>query len=305
MQHYFQLQYKIFNRQIEVFGIHPILAQLLIPAVFLLASLLIFHKTDFAVYIYISLAIASISRLSERNRNEFLQSCFPENTYHRLRLYENLLMLLPFALFLCFKMYILAAAVLLFLGGGISLINFSNAWNYSIPTPFSKHPFEFTVGFRKSYLIIAIAYFLTYMGIQVDNFELAAFSLIIIFLTSLSYYSTPESIFFVWIFSAAPPQFLLKKILTAMLQLGVLYLPTLLSISYFYPSQFPLLLGIFAFSVLYLATVILAKYASFPKPNSLPEVLILAACFIFPPALLIIIPYFYRRAIQKLKLILT
>jgi hypothetical protein len=48
-------------------------------------------------------------------------------------------------------------------------------------------------------------------------------------------------------------------------------------------------------------TVILAKYAAYPSEMNLPEGIVIALGLSFPPMLLIFAPYFYFKAIQKLK----
>ena len=50
---------------------------------------------------------------------------------------------------------------------------FQTNFNLTIPTPFSKKPFEFSTGFRRSFFMFPIAYILTFIAIRVDNFNLA------------------------------------------------------------------------------------------------------------------------------------
>ena len=51
-------------------------------------------------------------------------------------------------------------------------ILFRTSLNFSMPTPFSKNPFEFTTGFRRTLLIFPLAYALTVIAINVDNLNL-------------------------------------------------------------------------------------------------------------------------------------
>jgi len=94
----------------------------------------------------------------------------------------------------------------------LAKIHFKNQLNYTIPTPFYKKPFEFIIGFRTAIGMIGFAYFLTIMGISVGNFNLGIFSLLVVFLTSFSFYAQPDSQFYVWIFSHSSATFLLDKI---------------------------------------------------------------------------------------------
>jgi hypothetical protein len=49
---------------------------------------------------------------------------------------------------------------------------------------------------------------------------------------------------------------------------------------------------------------LLGKYAFFPTTMNLPQGLLMAFSFLFPPMLLFLLPYFYRRCIHQLNPIL-
>jgi hypothetical protein len=70
--------------------------------------------------------------------------------------------------------------------------------SFIIPTPFINI-LEFTVGFRTNYFMFFITYFLAIMAIHVDNFNLGIFSLILVFLSCLSYFTNSENEFYVCI----------------------------------------------------------------------------------------------------------
>ena len=71
------------------------------------------------------------------------------------------------------------------------------------------------------------------------------------------------------------------------------------------PSEFELILIFFLIGLLFLWTVILAKYSAYPGEMNLPEGMIIAFSIYFPPLLLAIIPFFYTKSIRKLKYILN
>ena len=54
----------------------------------------------------------------------------------------------------------------------------------------------------------------------------------------------------------------------------------------------------------FLMLIILAKYAAYPAEMNLPEGIMIALCLIFPPLLLGLIPFFYRKAVNKLTFLL-
>ncbi len=280
------------------------LAYLLVPIAFVAVSYFLFYKTVYAPYIYTFAALMSVFRLSEGARNDFLKNSFFSADYTKLRLIENGIVALPFCLFLLFKGAWLFVLALIIGALVLAIFQVNNRLNYSIPTPFGKHPFEFATGFRLTILLVLLAYFLTYMAIAVDNFNLGIFNIFFLFAIAIRYYSEPETSFFAWVFAYSPQQFLGYKLKIMLLYFTLLCLPVILSLCLFFPAEIGIVLALQVLVSVYLLTVVLAKYATFPKQNSVPEALLLTFGFLLPPLLLGLIPYFYRRAIRALKPIL-
>ncbi len=293
------------NRHLKEFGLPPIVGYLLAIILFAGISVFLFYKTEYAAYIYPFFALSSLSLLSETKRNDFLKACFIDKDYWAVRLMENLLMTLPFVLFLGYQQQWLIGLGLLIIGGLMARFQINHQLNYTIPTPFYKYPFEFTVGFRTSIAMFLFAYFLTIMSISVGNFNLGAFALLLIFLTSCSFYALPDSQFYVWIFSSTAKAFLLDKIKIALFYVTLLALPILLSLGYCFPEKIKLLLAFQGVGFIYLCTIVLAKYAAFPRAMNLPETLFIVASVFFPPFLLFTVPFFTKKATKKLSSVLS
>ena len=211
MKAYFQLQIKILNRRMIDFGLPILIGYTILPFVFVLLSNYLFEKTEFANYVYGLSALIFISKLSEPKRNDFLKSIFNTYNYKKLRIVENLIYCLPFTLFLIYQKQFVFSIVLNLCVIIIMLFNFSANLNAVIPTPFGKKPFEFTAGFRKSFYVFPIAYFLTYISVSVGNFNLGIFSMLLIGIICFSYYSKIENDYFVWNYNLSPKEFLIEK----------------------------------------------------------------------------------------------
>lgn len=301
MQHYFRLQFQLFQRRLRDFGVAPVLGMGLLLGIFIGGSLLLFHRTAFAPYILALVGLSFTFRLSDARRNDFLQTCFPKRDYRKLRLIENGIFLSPFTLFLLIRQEWWVVGLLVALGLGMSFQTFRGGSGFTLPTPFGKRPFEFAVGFRRVFWLFGMLYFLCGMGIWVNNFNLAAFSLGAIILVCLSSYLTPEHEYYVWIFDRSPRSFLWMKFGEAFRATAWLAAPILVAMGIFYPTQIPLLLGLLAVGFLLVATVISAKYSAFPHEMNIPEGAILALSISIPPLLLVFAPYFYAKALQQLK----
>ena len=159
---------------------------------------------------------------------------------------ENLIIVLPFVIFLIYKQQFYLTIILVAITVLMALLSFKATHNITIPTPFYKKPFEFTVGFRNTFFIFFIAYGLTIVAVAVDNFNLGVFSLMLIFFTILSFYLKPENDYFVWSYSLTPSKFLIEKIRIAFLFSFYLCSPVFLLLSIFYFEH----IGILLFCVL-------------------------------------------------------
>ena len=286
------------------FGLSPILGYLLGFIGFYGISIYLFSKTEFAEYFYGLISISFLPKLSEKKRNDFLKTAFSISNYSKLRIMENLIIVFPFLIFLLYQQSFLVTIILLFLSPLMFILNFDNNFNFTIPTPFSKKPFEFPVGFRNTFFLFPFAYFLAYQSILADNFNLGIASMLLITVVVMSYYSKPENEYFIWSFNLTSKDFLIKKIMIGFLFFSFLILPVILSLIIFYPNETLTLLAFILLSYTYIITIILAKYSTYPNEINLPEGILLGISIIFPPLLLGIIPFFYTKSIKQLNLIL-
>lgn len=304
MKNYFTLQYKMLNRQLADFGIQPVLAYLALPVIFIVLSIYLFQKTAFAQYIYLLMALSLITRFNDSNRNNFLKACFKSNDYLIIRIAENVLVILPFFIFLICKNYFFSAAILLLLSPFAALVSFKSKLQFTIPTPFYKQPFEFITGFRKTFLGFLCCYSITFIAIAVHNFNLGIFALLLNFLFCISFYTSTEPDFYVWVYSLTPKLFLIKKIKTALLHVTILTFPAAVILSLFYISNSFIIAGFYCLGYVYLAAIVCAKYSVFPVQMGLPQIILLAISIPLPPLLIILVPYFYLQSIKKLGIFL-
>ena len=185
------------------------------------------------------------------------------------------------------------------------LFNFSTNLNVTIPTPFSKNPFEFTVGFRKTFYVFPIAYFLTYISVTVGNFNLGVFSMLLIGITCFSYYSKTENEYFVWNYKLSSKEFLIEKTKTCLIYFTTLSLPVIIALSISFFREIDILIIFILLCYAYLTAIVLAKYSSFPNEMNMSQGILIAISFMFPPILLVFIPIFYSQSVKKLNTVLN
>lgn len=304
VKEYFLLQFAMLQRRFKDFGIDPVFACIIIGTAFFACSFFLFNKSAYAVYGYLLIAGSILLNHNETKRNEFLKFTFSKRDYIGIRIVENVLTILPFIIFLLIKKQFLPALVLPVLAVFIIPINSGSISSVAILTPFYKKPFEFISGFRSTFLAFILAYFVTVMAVVYQNFNLGIFSLLFVFLICLSFYSETEDVSYVWVHNLAVDKFLLDKITTAIVFSTIITLPIVAGLMIFFKTK---IIIVFAFQLLgytYLVTIILAKYAAFPKKINLPQAILLAMGMMLPPILLGVIPFFYVQSQKQLKAIL-
>jgi len=292
------------NRRFKDAGFEPLLAYLILTVGFVVLSIYLFSKTEFAQYVYMLSALTLIGKLSETRRTEFLKICFDDAKLKKIRVAENLVCLLPFLIFLLYKQLFISAVLLFVLTTILALLNFRTTLNFTLWTPFSKRPFEFSTGFRNTFYLLFFAYVLTVIAVSANNFNLGIFAMLLVFVTTLSYYTKPENEYYVWTYNVNPRHFLFSKIKTAIQYSSILSLPIALVLTIFFYPNIGILLLSFLIGLAFIVSVIVSKYSAYPNEMSITQGIVLALCIWFPPVLVVLIPYLFKKSENRLSSLL-
>lgn len=298
MKFYFQLQYTRLVRLLKEVGIHPILAVLFFSTVFIVVSFKTVHSLSYGQWIYLALSTALLSRIKN---TELLRIIFPNKVLRSLRIIEFLILSIPFSFFLIGSQYYLSAFLLLIINASFSLIDIRTNFSFFIPTPFKKNPFEFTVGFRKTWAIILLLYTLCIIAMSVGNLNLGIVSLGVMYLVMLGYYTKPEDEIFIWMHHLNPQKFLLQKAIVLVKYSSAIAIPLIVAMYFVFPENWiPITIILFGGSIL-LILGMLNKYCYFPRESELINGILIGLGFLFPPILPIILIYLTNKASQNLK----
>ncbi len=305
MKAYFNLQLTRITRGFTDHGIAPVLGYLLLIVGYFGLSNYLFTKTSYAPYGYVIVALLLIARLSDLQRTEFIQLCFGKTRMKQIRLIENGSAALPFSLFLLYKQQPIFAAGLLCGAVLLALFRFPTLVRVVLWTPFSKRPYEFPQGFRKTYGLLLVIYAITAMGILVNNLNLSVVMIVIVYGLTSSFYTKNEPKYFVWVHKKSASAFLLDKLKTAVLFASTLALPVLVALFLVYPTNALFIVLFLVIGICLLVTLILAKYADYPDEMRIAHAFLLAVAIFLPPLFLGLIPYFYLKALKQLKPLLS
>jgi len=301
MKTYFQYLLRWFKRAAEEQGISIALVVIVLPALFIGISLFAFNRLGYAEYIYAGTAVFATYFLGGKKRNEFLKTLFPRKQYRQVRLYENLLVTIPFLGMLAYKMELVLIPAVLLGASALSFYNQVKSSNFRIPTPFGRNPFEFIIGFRRTFWVNILAIALMIIGIYVGNFPLALFALIVPFIQAQNFYLKMEPEFFVWMHNATPKAFILRKLKLSVWHALLLASPMIVSMVVCFPHYSHWIGLVVLVGILYALLGAMAKYAYFPHELNVSQQLIIALGIVFPPLCLILYPFFYTKSKEALK----
>jgi len=304
VKYYFQLQTIFWSRRFREAGFNPLFAAIFLVSIFVGASFFLFKYVDRAPYIFSGIAFFLTTLTSNKSKSDFLSSTFKDTLGKQIELAEKMLVLTPFVVFLLCKLEFILTGSLILITCTSFLMRFGFSGGKSIPTPFSKHPFEFAVGFRRLFWLLLPIYGLTCIAMMYDNYNLGVFSLLAVIAVVINFYNEVEDELFVWNFSKSVNQFLGYKIRIGLIYATSLVLPILIALLVFYLSNWWVTLAFLVVGLAFLSTYIVAKYAAFPQRINFVDGLVIMICIPLPVLLIFIFPYFYGRAKNALTVFL-
>lgn len=301
MKTFFAIQFKRIYRHLDDFGINPILGLILISLVFISFSSFLFTQLSFAKWIYLLLALFAKSALNSDRAKEMLKLNIDAPLIRwSINTLQNALILLPFLIVLLIQRETMVALILL----GFVFIDLPSGQGtqrfFSFPTPFSKTPFEFTIGFRRSLLVYLLSYTLTTIAVIVGNFNLGVVAMILLMLSCANFYTKTEPETFVIAYNEGPLQMLKAKAIIGVKQLLISVLPIVILLIVFEAEQVGLVLLFLLAGILFLLTNIFIKYAHFPNDADFVRMVLVPFMILFPPLLLFLMPYYYHLAKKRL-----
>lgn len=304
VREYVSLQLRILQRRFQSWGLPFEIGILSFILLFSGISYYFFSKTDLASVIYPFIALSFVHGMNDRRRIDYLKNIFSKRKLNKIRLIENGLISFPFNLFLLVKGFYVQSVILFIASVLMAFVSMNVRIGKTIATPFGKIPFEFPIGFRKTFILIFFLYAIAFIAIRVDNFNLGAFSLFAVFLVVMSYYYSLEPVFYVWNYSLSARDFLFHKIKQGVTGTLLLAIPVFMILAIDKPQNIGLCLLIVLLGMVYLTATILSKYTSYPREMTIPNGIIFGLSIFFPPVILFSLPIFYRRSLHSLKRVL-
>jgi len=304
LKYYFLLQSKRIHRHLKDFGIEPIIGYVVIIVLFYLLSSFLFENVMHANYIYLCISSLFVYGTNAAENRTFIKLHFSVTDYQKITILNAILKVTPFAIFLIYKGNYIEILLVYTIACCVSFIRKRGKISLTIPTPFSNKPHEFIIGFRKTCWIFLLNYGLAIIAVYVDNFNLAIFSMLSVFFVCASYYMKKDPEFYIWVYTMNPKEFLRYKIRIAFICSFIVLFPVFLILLIFYLNQLHIILLFYILGFLYMGMYILIKYAFQNQGVEIFQGIIGMLCLLFPPIMIIAIPYFYTKAKNNLELLL-
>lgn len=301
---YFKLQLTLIKRQLADFGIHPLLALLLLPILLVGLSFALYSQTSYAGFIVAFMATSWILKLSNSERFEFLKLQFKKVDFIRIRIIENVSIAIPFVVILGLKADWIPLLCLLLLSILLAFHKQRDLLSFAIPTPFGKHPFEFIIGLRTFYFVYPIVCSLMLIAHNVENPNLGLVAVGASCLLSLAFYQNPETPFWVWNHALSAKTFLLKTVTRSLKQHIITNLVVVILAVILFPAYWYFALIIFLSSSVLLAITVIAKYSSFPNQLSIVDSIYLGLSLAVPLFLPLAFYYFTKKSTRQLSQLL-
>ena len=299
IEQYFEFQFKRLIRMIKESGF-PVFMVILSLCALPFALIYVFALYTWLPFVWVFFSLAPLLRLSSVQRNRFLKKLY-NREFRKLRLFENLAVALPFALGLLLSSNPCSAFFPFVIAVPLAFFNFKLPLAFVLPTPFSKTPFEFMIGWRKGWYAYFIVLLALAMAWTLDNVNFAFFAQGIAMFLAMANYFEPEPKYYIWINRCTPKQFLFKKILRGLLQAQYVGFLVLICFVLLFPKLALVAFFIQLVASIYLVALILAKYVAYPREMSFPEASELAIAMWFPPFLFYLIPSWFKKSCQNLQ----
>ena len=302
---HFRIQFNRFKGWSKDIGINPKLAICLGIILFLLGSIYLFNQTEFAEVIYLFILASFQIKVLNPNKKALFNQINARKLLPKIQLLETSFLSLPFIGFLIYKQEFIAVLLAILMSILIIFIPFQYKPKRVLKNPFSKIPFEFCIGIRRTIIYYILSCVLTLIAWKVDNFNLGLFTLVVTGFIMMSYYYFYESYWYIWIYKRSTKRFLQHKFYIGILNALLLLMPQSLLLFIAYPNLYMRLIITIIIVVLYVILSISGKYAFYPMEIPIPQSIALALAIIFPPLLFVLIPYFTFKSIQNLNFIST
>jgi len=299
--YYYTVQWRRIQRWFSEIGVSSVIGIPLLLIAVAVSIAYVNSKTMYAPYILL-IAYGAIVHWAITRQVDPFSSVIPRKKILLIKTGIAIACMIPFVINYVYTQQYLYILALPFIALALSMVRVQHTSVWDIWTPFKKIPFESIIFFRRFVLFFPIAGYVLFQAIQVENYNLAAACIFFLSMFYISVIALTEEEYYVWIYNKTPNAFLLHKLKHLTVSYYALCAPFLVFTIYFFMSTWHMSVILTIVLWLYLTLILFLKYTVFPKTINVLEVLILSACVLIPPLLLLAVPWSFRKATRTLAL---
>ncbi len=296
-----KLEWKRLNRRLKDWGLAK---ELIILTLFIALILLtILAKKSFILFSILSyLLIQSAMGVKE---NQFYKSILQEKNYLFFKRCKMVLYALPFlGILMYYGQWLHVLGVLTLVTLIPERLNTFSITNGSIPSPFPTFSYKHNISFRKYFFLQLALLFLIIPAYKYHNFRLALFSVISIQIVIQLGAFLIEPRTYIQIHSRNSNQFLWQQVKNLWIHFIRWPGPIIALLLLLFPHEWIWFVVVIILVMLHGTYWIFLMYSKWPKEIQIPDVLLILISIWFPPLLILMMPFAFKKASENLKTVL-
>lgn len=260
--YYILLRLKQLLRFFTFNGLHPLAGIPIAMALFLLVSAGIYYKAPYAEWVYLLVAVLTITESQNAKTNRFLHFEVHPALLFKIKLAENFVVLFPFAAVMIYHGNWLQVIISLPLVAGYSRFNQKlPRLKLKLPrSPYPKYSYEANFGYRSLFAAYPLCLVLLIAAGFSGNVYILLVPFIILLFCVQAAYGEPESIIYIWQYRMSSALFLRQKAYLAVRNYSITFFPFLITGLACYPQQWQIIISCFIAGVLVITGSMIIKY---------------------------------------------
>lgn len=264
---YIQLRLKQFVRFYSFNGMHPLLGIPLTALVHVVLSALLYDKAPYADWIYAAVAMGTVTELQNDKTNNVLRQMLTKQLFFKVKLLENVMILLPFIIIMAYyqSWLPLLSVLLLIIPYSYSSKKLPKPQIRSLATPYKGYAYEGNFAFRAMFVAYIIYVGLLVVGSLVQNPYVLFIPFFILLYCLQAAYGELESPIYIWTYRMSAGKFLRQKLYTLLRNYIITFLPFLLLGVVIYNEEWQMFLFSFCIGLLSIIGSLFIKYHFYPS----------------------------------------
>lgn len=266
LSNYLLLRLRQFVRFYSFSDIHPLIGIPVTCLLFAALSAVVYHKAPYAAWVYAGVAMLAITELQNVKTNSFLKQLLTKEVFFKIKLAENMLMLLPFAAVMVYyqSWWQLLTVLVLAVPYSYYSAKLPRPQLKALPSPYKGYAYEANFGFRSMFFGYVLYLLLLVAGCIAQHVYVLMVPFFLLLFCMVAAYGELEEPIYIWTYRTTAGGFLKKKFYTLVRNYCITFAPFLLLGLVFCYAEWQVVLLCFAAGLTAVTGSMLIKYHFYP-----------------------------------------